>query len=59
MEMKISTFEEYKIEYQKSITDPKKFWEEKAHNFSWRKKWDSVLDWDFTKPEIKWFEGVN
>ncbi|MBC8474610.1 MAG: acetate--CoA ligase [Cryomorphaceae bacterium] len=55
--MKISTFEEYKIEYQKSITDPKKFWEEKAHNFSWRKKWDSVLDWDFTKPEIKWFEG--
>ncbi len=57
MEMKISTFEEYKIEYQKSITDPKKFWEEKAHNFSWRKKWDSVLDWDFTKPEIKWFEG--
>ena len=57
MEMKISTFEEYKIEYQKSITDHKKFWEEKAHNFSWRKKWDSVLDWDFTKPEIKWFEG--
>ncbi len=55
--MKISTFEEYKIEYQKSITDHKKFWEEKAHNFSWRKKWDSVLDWDFTKPEIKWFEG--
>ena len=57
MEMKISTFEEYKIEYQKSITDPKKFWESKAQNFSWRKKWDSVLDWDFTKPEIKWFEG--
>ena len=55
--MKISTFEEYKIEYQKSITDPKKFWETKAQNFSWRKKWDSVLDWDFTKPEIKWFEG--
>ena len=57
MEMKISTFEEYKIEYQKSITDPKKFWEKKAQNFSWKKKWDSVLDWDFTKPEIKWFEG--
>ena len=57
MEMKISTFEEYKIEYQKSITDPKKFWEEKAHNFSWRKKWKNVLSWDFTKPEIKWFEG--
>ena len=55
--MKISTFEEYKIEYQKSITDPKKFWEEKAHNFSWRKKWKNVLSWDFTKPEIKWFEG--
>ncbi|MDA9625910.1 acetate--CoA ligase, partial [bacterium] len=22
------------------------------------KKWDRVLSWDFTKPEVKWFEGA-
>ncbi|MEN8809887.1 MAG: acetate--CoA ligase, partial [Flavobacteriales bacterium] len=27
-------------------------------HFSWRKRWDKVLDWDFSKPEIKWFEGA-
>jgi acetyl-CoA synthetase len=53
----ITSFEEYKIEYEKSISNPQSFWEEKAQHFSWRKKWDKVLSCDFTKPEIKWFEG--
>ena len=57
MDKNISTFEEYKKEHQKSIENPKQFWEEKASNFTWQKKWDNVLAWDFTKPEIKWFEG--
>ena len=57
MQKNITTFEEYKIEYDKSISDPEKFWEEKARNFNWIKKWDNVLSWDFTKPDIKWFEG--
>ena len=52
----ITTFEEYKKEYAKSINNPEVFWEEKANNFTWQKKWDAVLQWDFTKPEIKWFE---
>ncbi|MDL5049319.1 acetate--CoA ligase [Oscillatoria amoena NRMC-F 0135] len=25
--------------------------------FFWRKKWDKVLEWDFHKPEVKWFPG--
>ena len=57
MQKNITTFEEYKIEYDKSISDPEKFWEEKARTFNWIKKWDNVLSWDFTKPDIKWFEG--
>ena len=57
MDKNISTFEEYKKEYKKSIENPEQFWEEKASNFIWKKKWDNVLAWDFTKPEIKWFEG--
>ena len=57
MNKNISTFAEYKKEYQKSIKNPKQFWEEEASNFTWHKKWDTVLDWDFSKPEIKWFQG--
>jgi len=53
----INSFEEYKIEYAKSIKSPEAFWEEKANNFTWQKKWEKVLSWDFSKPEIKWFEG--
>ena len=57
MSKKINTFEEYQLEYEKSIKNPEEFWANKAEQFTWEKKWDSVLDWDFTKPEIKWFEG--
>ena len=56
MENNITTFEEYKKEYAKSINNPEAFWGEKANNFTWQKKWDTVLSWDFSKPEIKWFE---
>jgi acetyl-CoA synthetase len=57
MNKNISTFKEYQNEYAKSINNPEGFWEEKAHNFTWHKKWDKILDWDFNKAEIKWFEG--
>ncbi len=56
MENNITTLEEYKKEYAKSINNPEAFWDDKANNFTWQKKWDTVLQWDFTKPEIKWFE---
>jgi acetyl-CoA synthetase len=55
MVMKISTFEEYKTNYKKSVDDPKLFWAEIAENFTWQKKWDNVLDWNFEEPNIKWF----
>ena len=57
MQKNIKSFEKYKKEYKRSIKHPEDFWEEKARNFSWRKSWRNVLSWDFTKPEIKWFEG--
>jgi len=57
MEKNITSFEEYKTEYAKSINSPEQFWEEKANNFTWQRKWDNVLSWDFSKPEVKWFEG--
>jgi len=55
----IKHLEEYYQVYRKSVRNPEAFWEEIAEeHFVWRKKWDKVLDWDFSKPEIKWFEGA-
>ncbi|MEO2052402.1 acetate--CoA ligase [Flagellimonas beolgyonensis] len=55
----IKHLEEYFQVYRKSVRNPEAFWEEVAEeHFLWRKKWNSVLDWDFTKPEIKWFDGA-
>ena len=53
----IKSVEEYKDAYQKSVNDPEEFWQKIAENFTWRKKWDKVLAWDFNKPEVKWFIG--
>ncbi len=55
----IKNLQEYFQLYRKSVRNPELFWEEIAEeNFVWRKRWDSVLSWDFTKPEVKWFEGA-
>lgn len=55
MAFRIQSFKEYQEEYKKSVDNPELFWEEIAENFSWRKKWDNVLKWDFNKPDVKWF----
>ena len=55
----IKHLEEYYQVYRKSVRNPESFWEEIAEeHFVWRKKWKNVLSWDFSKPEIKWFEGA-
>jgi acetyl-CoA synthetase len=53
--IQLKTFEEYKTAYKKSIDSPEQFWAEIAKNFTWQKKWDNVLDWNFEEPNIKWF----
>jgi acetyl-CoA synthetase len=53
--IQLKTFEEYKTAYKKSIDSPEQFWAEIAENFTWQKKWDNVLDWNFEEPNIKWF----
>jgi acetyl-CoA synthetase len=55
----IKNLEEYFQVYRKSVREPENFWEEVAEeHFTWREKWDKVLSWDFSKPEIKWFENA-
>ena len=54
---KISTFDDYEQHYQSSVKNPEALWDEVANDFVWRKKWNKVLEWDFHKPEVKWFIG--
>lgn len=54
---RIRSFSEYEDQYQKSVQQPEAFWENIARTFVWRKEWQKVLEWDFHKPEVKWFAG--
>ena len=51
----ITTFEEYKKEYQRSVENPEAFWDSIANEFSWKQKWTKTLDWNFDEPNVKWF----
>jgi acetyl-CoA synthetase len=57
MPIKINSLEEYKNQYQKSVENPEQFWENIANTFTWKKKWNNVLDWNFEEPKVNWFEG--
>ena len=52
---KINTLGGYIHEYQKSVENPQSFWGQVAENFYWRKKWDKILDWNFSDPKVNWF----
>jgi acetyl-CoA synthetase len=54
----IQTFEEYQRQYKNSIEQPEQFWAEVAEDFSWQKKWDTILNWNFKTADIKWFDGA-
>jgi acetyl-CoA synthetase len=53
----ITSLEQYHEDYKKSIEDPEKFFGNVAENFLWHKKWDTVLNWNFTEPKVEWFAG--
>ena len=49
---------QYQSMYRQSVEDPAGFWAGQAEKFlSWETRWDKVLDWDFSKGHIRWFEG--
>jgi acetyl-CoA synthetase len=53
----ITSPEQYQQVYKESIENPVKFWGEIATFFRWKKKFDTVLDWNFKEPKIEWFKG--
>lgn len=49
----------YQDLYAQSIADPQTFWSAQANEFvTWFSQWQSVLDWDYHKGHIKWFQGA-
>lgn len=49
--------DEYSKAYKESVENPEIFWADIASQLKWQKKWDTVLDWNFEKPDVKWFLG--
>jgi len=50
--------EQYLVLYQQSIEQPEIFWAEQAEKFlDWQQPWDRVLDYDYPKGKISWFEN--
>jgi acetyl-CoA synthetase len=54
----LQTFEDYQEAYNQSVENPTAFWASIAENFTWKRKWDTVLDWDFKEPNVSWFKGA-
>ncbi|MBU1341093.1 MAG: acetate--CoA ligase [Proteobacteria bacterium] len=57
----VKTIEEYKDLYDQSIQHPDEFWARMADQFFWKKKWDTVRDYNFSVSKgpihIEWFTG--
>lgn len=58
MTPRIQSFADYQATYQRSVEDPEAFWANIAETFSWQKKWDQVLEWDFRTLDVSWFKGA-
>ena len=54
---RLRTNADYTAAYAQSVAEPENFWAAQAETFQWHRKWDSVLEWDFEKPDVKWFAG--
>ncbi|OYQ40708.1 acetyl-coenzyme A synthetase, partial [Flavobacterium cyanobacteriorum] len=53
---KVKNLEQYFKHYNKSIREPRKFWERIAdENFTWYQKWDKVVEFDMQEADVKWF----
>lgn len=52
MSTSLTEFKDASVIAQKK---PEEFWSKIAQQFQWKKPWTKVLDYDFLKPEVKWF----
>ncbi|MCC6818546.1 MAG: hypothetical protein IT245_06635, partial [Bacteroidia bacterium] len=55
MEFRISSINDYNEACKLATEQPESFWDSIAENYTWRKKWDKTLEWNFDEPSVKWF----
>lgn len=55
MDFQVKSFDDYKATYARSVEQPEKFWDGVAEQYSWTKKWDKTVEWEFDTPSVKWF----
>jgi acetyl-CoA synthetase len=49
---------DYQALYRRSIEEPEQFWAEQADQFlDWSQPWHTVMEYDYPKGYIRWFEG--
>ena len=53
----IKSFPEFKATSAQAKENPDTFWSEIASEFQWKAPWKQTLNYDFSKPEVKWFIG--
>jgi acetyl-CoA synthetase len=54
----IQSLNDYHAAYKESIENPEKFWGSVANEFQWKQKWTKVVNADFRKPDVKWFQDA-
>lgn len=55
----IKSLEEYFKVYRNSVERPEQFWSALANeNFVWKKKWESVFNYNFEDAQFSWFTGA-
>jgi hypothetical protein len=54
----IKTMQDYTDAYRRSVEDPEAFWSDIASHFTWHRRWDRVLEWNFREPLVRWFDGA-
>ena len=57
-DLRIDSFIKYYKSYQHSVNDPEGYWAQIAETFTWRKKWDKVLEYNWETPTFEWFKGA-
>lgn len=55
MDLRIDSFDQFRADYEKSISDPEGFWDRIADSFTWKKRWSKVLHNDMVTPDVQWF----
>src|SRR6478736_1324407 len=54
----IKSLEQYKEAYKQSVDNPDLFWGNIGGYFQWKRRWEKVLEWNFTEPKIEWYKGA-